>query len=98
MEGSVLGLVVGAWLWVILTLGAHHAMVTQLPPPSDGEHLPGYEVIACPGAQSPEEGVGSVGGGDSGASGCLREVRSHMSTSRQPGASLTEQQGHPADH
>ncbi len=92
----MLGLVVGAWLWVILTLGAHHAMLAQLPPPSDGEHLPGYVVVACPGAQSLEEGVGSVGGGD--GSGCLREVRSHMSTSRQPGASLTEQQGHPADH
>jgi len=96
MEGSVLGFVVGAWLWGVLFLGAHHAMVTQLPPPSDGEHLPGYKVVACPGAQSTEEGDGSVGGDD--GSECLREVRSHMSTSRQPGASLTEQQGHPADH
>ena len=66
-------------------------MATQTPS-SDGEHPLGYVVVACPGAQSPEEGVvGSVGGGD--GSGCLREVRSHMSTSRQPGASLTEQQG-----
>jgi hypothetical protein len=93
----VLGLVVGAWLWVILTLGAHHAMVAQLPPPSDGKNLPGgYVVVACPVAHSPQEGVGSVGGGA--GSGCLREVRSHMSTSRQPGAGPTEQQGHPADH
>ena len=98
MEGSVLGLVVGAWLWGILTLGANHAMVAQLPPPSDGQHLPGYEVVACPGLQSPEEGVGSVGGGD--GSGCLREVRSHMahmSTSRHPGAGLPEQ-AHRGDH
>ena len=92
----MLGLVAGAWLWGILSLGAHHAMVAQLPPPSDGQHLPGYEVVACPGAQSPEEGVGSVGGGD--GSGCLREVRSHMSTSRQPGAGLTELQGLRGDH
>ena len=90
MEGSVLGLVLGAWLWGVLTLGANHAMVAQQPPASAGENLPGY-VVTCSGAHSPEEEVGSVGSGDS--SGCLREVRSHMSTSRQPGASLTEQQG-----
>ena len=96
VEGSISGLVVGAWLWGILTLGAHHAMVAQLPPPSDGQHLPGYVVVACSGAQSPEEKDGSVGGGD--GSGCLREVRYHMSTSREPGADRTEQQGYPGDH
>ena len=85
----MLGLVVGAWLWGVLFLGAHHAMVAQLPPPSHGEHLPGYVVVACSGAQSPEEGVGSVGGGD--GSECLQKVRSHMSTTRQPGAGLTDQ-------
>ena len=94
----MLGLVVWAWLWGVLFLGAHHTMVAQLPPPSDGEHLPGYVVVACPGVQSPEERLGSAGGGDGGTGGCLREVRSHMSTTRQPGANLTEQQGHPADH
>ena len=96
MEGSVLGLVVGAWLWGILTLGAHHAMAAQTPS-SDGEHLPGY-VLACPGVHSPEEGVGSVGSGDS--SGCLQKVRSHMahmSTSRHPRAGLPEQ-AHRGDH
>jgi hypothetical protein len=95
MEGSVLGLVVGAWLWGILTLGARHTMAAQTPT-SDVEHLPGYVVVACPGAHSPEEGVGSMGGGDSGE--CIQKVRSHMSTTRQPGAGLTEQQGHPGDH
>ena len=95
MEGSVLGLVVGAWLWGILTLGARHTMAAQTPS-SDVEHLPGYVVVACPGAHSPEEGVGSMGGGDS--SECIQKVRSHMSTTRQPGAGLTEQQGHPGDH
>ena len=88
MEGSVLGLVVGAWLWGILTLGAHHAMAAQTPS-SDVEHLSGYVVVACPGAQSPQGGVGSVGGGD--GSECLQKVRSHMSTTRQPGAGLTDQ-------
>ena len=48
MEGSVLGLVVGAWLWGVLTLGAH-TMVAQQPPPSDGENFPGY-VVTCSGA------------------------------------------------
>jgi hypothetical protein len=32
LVGSISGLVVGAWLWGILTLGAHHAMVDQRPP------------------------------------------------------------------
>ncbi len=86
----MLELVLGAWLWGVFTLGAH-AMVAQQPPPSDGGNLLGY-VATCSGAHSPEEGVGSVSSGD--GSGCLREVRSHMthmSTSRQPGAGLTEQ-------
>ena len=83
----MLGLVLGTWLWAVLTLGAH-AMVTQQSLPSDGENLPGY-VVTCSGAHSPKEGVRSVGSGD--GSGCLQEARSNMSTSRQPGASLTEQ-------
>ena len=29
----MLGLVLGAWLWGIFTLGAHHAMAAQTPPP-----------------------------------------------------------------
>jgi hypothetical protein len=81
------GLVLVAWLWGVFTLSAH-AMVTQQSLPSDGENLPGY-VVTCSGAHSPPEGARSVGSGDS--SGCLREVRSSMSTSRQPGASLTDQ-------
>jgi hypothetical protein len=88
IEGSVLVLVLGAWLWGLSTLGAH-TMVTQQPPTSAGGNLPGY-VASCSGVQSPEEGVRSVGSGD--GSGCLlQEVRSGMSTSRQPGAGLTEQ-------
>jgi hypothetical protein len=98
MEGAISGLVLGAWLWGVLFLGAHHAMVAQRPPSSVGERLPGYDVFACPGVHSPEEGVGSVGGGDGGAGGCVGEVRSHTSTTRQPGAGLTEQQGHLRDH
>jgi hypothetical protein len=90
----VLGLLLGAWLWGVLFLGAHHAMVAPLPPPSDDERLSGY-VVTCSDAQSPEEGIGSVGSGD--GSGCLQEVRSHISTSRQPGAGLTEQQVHRGD-
>ena len=86
MEGSVLGLVLGAWLWGILTFGAHHAVAAQTPS-SGGEHLPGY-VLACPSVHSPEEGVGSVGGD---SSGCVGEVRSHTSTTRQPGTSLAKQ-------
>jgi hypothetical protein len=59
MEGSMLGLVLGTWLWGVLTLGAH-AMVAQQSLPSDGENLPGY-VVTCSGAHSPQEGVRSVG-------------------------------------
>ena len=94
VESSVFGLLLGGWLWGILTLGAHNTMAAQEAPPSDGEHPPGY-VVACPGAHSPQEGVGSVGGGE--GSGCLLEARSHTTTTRQPGRGLTER-GHPGDH
>ena len=97
IEGSISGLLLGAWLWGVLSLGANQAMVAKMPPPSDDEHLSGY-LFVCPGVHSPEEAVGSVGGGDGGAGGCGGEVRSHTSTTRQPGAGLTEQQGHPGDH
>lgn len=81
-----MALVVGVWLWGVVTLGAHAMVAETLP--SDGEHLPEY-VIACPGAHRPEE-VGPAGSGGRGA-GCLREFRPHTTTSRQPGAGLTEQ-------
>ena len=38
MEGSMLGLVLVAWLWGVFTLGANHAMVTQQSVPSDSEN------------------------------------------------------------
>ncbi len=82
-----MALVVGVWLWGVVTIGAHAMVAETLP--SDGEHLPEY-VIACPGAQRPEEGVGPAGSGERGA-GRLREFRPHTTTSRQPGAELTEQ-------
>jgi hypothetical protein len=82
VESSVFGLLLGGWLWGILTLGAHNTMAAQEASPSDGEHLPGY-VVACP------------GGGE--GSGCLLEARSHTTTTRQPGRGLTER-GHPGDH
>ena len=92
----MLGLVLVSWLWRVFTLGAQ-AMVAQQSLPSAGENLPGY-VLTCSGAHSPkEEGVRSVGSGD-GSGGCLlQEVRSGMSTSRQPGAGLTDQQVHRGD-
>ena len=56
IEGSVLVLVLGAWLWGLSTLGAH-TMVTQQPPTSAGGNLPGY-VASCSGAQREPRGGG----------------------------------------
>ena len=89
VEGSLTAFVVGAWLWGVVSLGAQ-AMVAQMPL-SSNEDLPGY-VLACPAALSSEEDIGSAGSDD----GCLREVRSHVETSRQPGTGLTEH-AHRAD-
>ena len=86
VEGLLTALVVGAWLWVVVCLGAQ-AMVAQTSP-SGGEDFPGGYMLACPGAQGHKEGIGSAGADEA---GCLREVRLHATTSRHPGSGLAEQ-------
>ena len=83
--GSISGLLIGGWLWGVLALSAH-ATAAQAPPPSGGGDPPRYVVASCAAAHGPEGAVGSAVEGD--GAGCLRELRSHTSTSRQPGAGL----------
>lgn len=79
---SVFALLVSAWLWGIVALGAH-ATAAQGPASGDGGG-PYYEraVVSCPAPREPEEG-GSAVGGDV----CCPESRLHSGTSRQPGRS-----------
>jgi hypothetical protein len=86
VEGSLAALVVGAWLWGVVSLGAQ-AMVTQTFATSGGD-LPGY-VLACPAPQGTEKK--SIRTADGGGEGCLRKVCPHLGTTRQPGAGFTEQ-------
>ena len=87
MEGSVLGLVLGAWLWGILTLVLTRWSPSSFPPPMTNAFRDTWSRVPVRRAQ--RRGVGSVDSGDDG--GWLQEVRSHMITSRQPGAGRTEQ-------
>ena len=82
VETSVFVLLAGAWLWGIVTLGAHATATQGFA--SDGGAGP-YEraVVSCPAPREPEEkGAGSARvGGDV----CRPESRLHPGTSRQPG-------------
>ena len=78
VETSVFVLLVGAWLWWIVALGAHATATQGLT--SHGGGLSGRVVLSCPAVpHGPEEGVG----GDV----CRPESRLHAGTSRQPGRS-----------
>ncbi len=81
---SVFALLAAAWLWGIITLGAHATAAQGSA--SDGGGGP-YEraVVSCPAPREPEEkGAGSARvGGDV----CRPESRLHAGTSRQPGRS-----------
>ncbi len=81
MTTSIFALLVAAWLWRIVALGAH-ATATQ-ESASDGGRGP-YErgVVSCPALRKPEEGY-AVGDDDV----CRAEPRLHVGTSRQPGRS-----------
>ena len=76
---SIFALLVAAWLWGIVALGAH-AMAAQ-GSASDGGAGP-YEraVVSCPAPREPEEGGSAVGGAV-----CRAESRLQVGTSRQPG-------------
>ena len=73
---SVFALLVAAWSWGIVTIGAHATAARGSA--SDGGGGP-YEraVVSCPAPREPEEGVDV----------CRAEARLHVGTSRQPGRS-----------
>ncbi len=78
---SVFALLMAAWLWGIVALGAH-ATAAQGPAPDGGgpyEHA----VVSCPAPRETEAEGGSAVGGDV----CRVESRLHAGTSRQPGRS-----------
>jgi hypothetical protein len=78
VEGSVFGLVLGAWLWGVVTLGAHATAVQTTSPPT-AESTPLYE-DACYAPKTPaNESVV-----------CPERFRPPLGTSREPGADLAE--------
>ena len=83
VEGSGMAFVGGAWLWAVVSLGAQ-SMVTQ-PLATGGAELPGY-LLACSTSQGKEKK--GIEAANSSRYGCLREVRSKLGSSRQPGAGL----------
>ncbi len=84
VETSVFVLLIAAWLWGIVALGAH-ATAPQ-GSASDGGGPSGGALVSCSAALEPEkEGAGSAAvAGEV----CRPESRIHMGTSRQPGRGL----------
>ena len=81
---SVFALLMGAWLWGIVALGAHETAAQGTA--SDGGGPSGGAPVSCSAALEPEkEGAGSAAVADE-----VRrpESRIHMGTSRQPGRGL----------
>ncbi len=82
VETSVLVLLAGAWLWGIVTLGAHATAAQGAS--SGGEGSSGGAEVWCPAPRGPEnEWARSALAGDA----CRLELRLHTGTSRQPGRS-----------
>lgn len=81
VETSVFVFLIGAWLWGILTLGAH--VTAAQGPPSDGDEYSGRALVSCPAPHEPE-GAGSAVAGDV----CRPVPRLDAGTSRQPGRGL----------
>ena len=77
---SVFALLMAAWLWGIVALGAHATAARGSAPGGDP-----YErtVISCPAPRESEAEGGPALGGDT----CRAESRLHVGTSRQPGRS-----------
>ena len=80
---SIFALLMAAWLWGIIALGAHATAAQGSA--SDGGGGGPYEraVVSCPAPREPEAEGGSAVGGDV----CRAESRLHVGTSRQPGRS-----------
>ena len=78
---SIFALLMAAWVWGIVTLGAHAAAQGSASDGGGGPHGP--VVVSCPAPREPEaEGGSAVGGAV-----CRAETRLHTGTSRQPGRS-----------
>jgi hypothetical protein len=77
---SIFALLMAAWLWGIVALGAH-ATAGQ-GSASDGGGPYERAVVSCPAPREPEE-EGSAVGGDV----CRAQPRLQVGTSRQPGRS-----------
>ncbi len=72
---SVFALLMAAWLWGIITIGAHATAAQGSASEGGGPYE--REVVSCPAPHEPEEGVDV----------CRVESRLHVGTSRQPGRS-----------
>ena len=79
---SIFALLVAAWLWGIVALGAH-ATVAQGSAAVRGGGPYERGVVSCPAPRQPEAEGRSAVGGDV----CRAEPRLHVGTSRQPGRS-----------
>jgi hypothetical protein len=76
----IFALLMAAWLWGIVALGAHE-MAAQ-GSASDAVGPSERAVVSCPAPREPEEGRAAVGGDV-----CRPEPRLDAGTSRQPGRS-----------
>ena len=78
---SVFALLMAAWLWGIVALGAH-ATAAQGSASAGGGGPHERAVVSCPAPpRKPEAEAGSAVGGEV----CRAETRPHVGTSRQPG-------------
>jgi hypothetical protein len=75
-EGLLLGLVLGAWLWWVVALGAHAADVQQTSSPRS-EIVHATYGIACPASGKPAA--------DDEGAGCRGKAHPGVGTSRVPG-------------
>jgi hypothetical protein len=83
VETSVFALLMGAWLWGILTFGAHATAAQGRT--SDDDGYSGRALVSCPAPHEPErEGSGPAVTGDA----CRPGPRLDAGTSRQPGRDL----------
>jgi hypothetical protein len=81
VETSVFGLLIAAWLWGIIALGAH-ATAAQWSASDGGAGPRERAMVSCPAPRQPKEGGPAVGGAV-----CRAESRPHVGISRQPGRS-----------
>ena len=79
IEALVSGLLLGAWLWVVVALGAHATAAVPTSSPTS-EDLP-MDGVACSAPATPAAD-GSVG--------CAGEVRHLVGTTREPGGGLAD--------